>query len=497
MLAHTAPKRNVRHPEFGLYSVPEGATVRIFGILLVIWLSVVAATGSEAPKGSDAARIVNLNVIALDNQGQPVAGLNAEDFQVLDNGKPRRAVWAHALGQKRPPAIFILFDLLNADFAARGLSATEITRALEKLGSGDNIYLYLLTPSERIVPVRGVSPEEAAHAASPARPIKPALDEMLRQVNGLKTQDDRFPALRIQPTWKAMSTLIAEMAEVPGPKSFVWITQGVLSGFFDYGNQWFHDITPLRVFAGNLSAIGAMAYSVEQRPNGSLATVNEGSPGDTLKKISELTGGHALPPDNVEQAIRQAVNDGAHMNYRIAFEPERFDGKYHKLRVTTTRGDIRIHTADHYYAVAGAEPDADQRVEGMEEAISRSPFDFDAIGVSGKATPMANTPGQVQLTLRVDAADVELIQQGGHYRGSLAIMLAGRRGELQSARVGIVGAAPADLDLSAGDYAKASKEGIEITRVARVDGAATEVRVIVLDRNSLLAGTATVPLAGR
>jgi VWFA-related protein len=465
--------------------------MRILGILPTIWLGVVAALGAEAPEGSDAARIVNLNVIALDSQGQPVAGLSAEDFQVLDNGKPRRVVWAHALGQKRPAATFILFDLLNSDFAARGLSATEITRALEKPGFGDNVYLYVLTPSERIVPVHGVSPEEAANAASPTRQVKPALDEVLRQVNGLKTQDDRLPPLRIEPTWKAMTALIAEMAEVPGPKSFVWITQGVLNGFFDYGNRWFKDTTPLRIFAGNLSAIDALAYSVEQRPNGSLASVSDGSSGDTLKQISELTGGHALPSDNVEQAIRQAVNDAAHMNYRIAFESEKSDGKYHKLRVTTTRRDIRIQTADHYYAFAGPGPDAEQRAEGMEESISRSPFDFDAIAVSGKATPMADTPGQVHLTLRVNAADVELIREGGRYRGSLAIALAG------AGPAGIVGAAPADLDLSAEDYAKASKEGIEIARVARVEAAAKQVRIMVLDRNSFLAGTATVPLNGR
>lgn len=457
--------------------------MRIFGILLAIGLTATAA-GPEDP------RSVNVNVIAVDNQGRPVAGLSAQDFQVLDNGKARRVVWAHALGQKRPPATFILLDLLNSDFAARGLSATEITKGVEKLGTSDNVYLYLLTAGERIVPVRGVSAEDAAGAGSAKKPLKPALDEMLRQVNALKTQDDRVPELRIEPTWKAMTALVAEMAEVPGPKSFVWVTQGVLNGFFDYGDKWFHDVTPLRVFAGNLSAMNALAYSVEQRPNGSLAGQNEGSAGDTLRQISELTGGHTLPSDNVEQAIRQAVNDAAHLNYKIAFESDRPDGKYHKLRVTTARKDIRIQAADHYYAVGTAAADAEQRAEGMEESVSRSPYEFDAIGVSAKAMPMADTPGQVQLTLRVNAADVELVPEGGRYRGSVAVTIAG------AGPGGIVGTAPGDLDLSAEDYAKALKDGIEITRVARVGGAA-QVRVVVVDRNSLLAGTAVVKLDGR
>jgi len=40
------------------------------------------------------------------------------------------------------PRPFILIDLFNADFAARGLSANEIVRTLEKLESADNVYLY-------------------------------------------------------------------------------------------------------------------------------------------------------------------------------------------------------------------------------------------------------------------------------------------------------------------------------------------------------------------
>ena len=117
---------------------------------------VTLLTGQSNPERVSSANLLaNLNVTAVDGSGQPVPDLRAEEFQILDNGKPQKIVWFHAIsrkglqaartneGQKAgsysnrgiavAPAIFILFDLFNADQAARGLSASEITHALERL----------------------------------------------------------------------------------------------------------------------------------------------------------------------------------------------------------------------------------------------------------------------------------------------------------------------------------------------------------------------------
>src|SRR5580700_2742230 len=154
-----------------------------------------------------AAPLVNLNVAAVDAGGQPVPGLRAEDFQVLDNGKPRKIVMLRPVHRNDSPATFILLDLFNADLAARGLSANEIVHTLEKLESADNVYLYLLTSTAKIFAIHSVAPYGVQQEVSDGpwtRRIKPMLDEALRQVTALKSGDDQYPQLRIGPTWKAL-----------------------------------------------------------------------------------------------------------------------------------------------------------------------------------------------------------------------------------------------------------------------------------------------------
>jgi len=249
----------------------------------------------------------------------------------------------------------------------------------------------------------------------------PCWNDALRQVNALKSGDDQYPVLRIMPTWKALSGLTAQFAEVPGPKSFVWITQGVLNGFEELGRQFHIDTTPLRIFAANLNALETAIYTVQQRPSGSLAMENEGSPGDTLARLTALTGGRAYPTDNTEEAIAQAMSGSRRVNYRMVFSPDRLDGKYHKIRVSTTRKDIKIQTAERYYAIAA--PDAEARDAALVEAIGHSPFDYPEIGVTALMTKVAGTPGQVRFAIHVDGPDVLFLKEGTRYHARLAVRL--------------------------------------------------------------------------
>jgi hypothetical protein len=50
---------------------------------------------------------------------------------------------------------------------------------------------------------------------------------------------------------------------VPGPKSFVWITQGVVNGYFDHSRELHRDTTPLWKFSLNLTNMETLAYSAD------------------------------------------------------------------------------------------------------------------------------------------------------------------------------------------------------------------------------------------
>src|SRR5580704_16383361 len=163
-------------------------TARTAACLMALSLAAVNAAfpaAKENPEGDPSP--ITLNVTAVDSHGQSVTGLRAEDFQILDNGKPRKVVWLRALSHKGPaPAVFILIDLYNADLEARGLTENEVARTLERLESGASVYLYLLTPAATISPVRGVDSPPDDHWS---QRVKPMLDEALRKTNGLKSGD--------------------------------------------------------------------------------------------------------------------------------------------------------------------------------------------------------------------------------------------------------------------------------------------------------------------
>lgn len=57
--------------------------------LLILSPAIVGVVLSAKPAGHDTAAPANLNIMAVDGQGQPVADLKAEDFQIADNGTPR------------------------------------------------------------------------------------------------------------------------------------------------------------------------------------------------------------------------------------------------------------------------------------------------------------------------------------------------------------------------------------------------------------------------
>jgi len=434
--------------------------------------------------------LITLNLSAVDGEGRPVQDLHAGDLQVIDDGKPLPVVWLRSLTTTRarePRATFILIDLYNNNFQSRGLAENEVVQALAKIDSGANIYLYLLTPAATIFPVHGIA---ASSDAQWTQHVKASLDEALRQVNGIKSADQTNPIQRIPPTWKALSHFVAQLAQVPGPKSLVWITQGIQNGFFvpDYTRHFVQNVTPLREFADVLNALGTAIYTVEQEPRGSLEVASQGSVTDTLDKLSELTGGQSFPTDSTSQAITQAMASVQRTNYRLGFSPQKTDGKYHRIHLTSTRSDVKIQAAERYYG-SGTDPDRDltardpgRMLESIESSIGQSPFDYAEIGVRAS---LSNST----LTIHLDGHDPLFLQEGGRYQAELSVYITARgpNGATKS-----VGPLAVNIDMSEAEHAKALVDGIDIPRPLTPDGGTGPVRVTVLDHNSYLAGTSTI-----
>ena len=98
-------------------------------------------------------RVVFLDALVKDKKTNlPVSNLSQNDFQVLDNGKPRNLAYFTREGQARKPLALILILDLREDGAGRFLKRPEILKSMEselaKLPSGDEVAIMAMDFSE-------------------------------------------------------------------------------------------------------------------------------------------------------------------------------------------------------------------------------------------------------------------------------------------------------------------------------------------------------------
>jgi len=487
------------------------------------WLALARPNDQGDDRRPPAAPVVKLNVVAVDARGQTVADLTREDFQVFDGGKlqhiasfrrndvkPLRAAppqpneYSNRSGAPLSRATVILFDLLNARFDDRAYAASQLIPALQHVEASDSLFLYILTMDGTLYPVHPL-PDPETTARTPAKPwtddIKPLLDEAARKLFVLRPLnllvDDR-----VRMTYGALEALAARVAETPGRKSIIWISHGMpisigaRSGAFDE-----IDYTPLlQRLTATLDRANVAVYPVRQP--GSLAP-GAAAPGstdapsmglasiETLEEFAGLTGGRAYGTVDIAGAIAQAARD-ARMSYLIAYDPplDKWDGKYHKIRVACSRKGVRLQTKQGYYAFAGEAHEGDQEKAAIQTAIS-SPFDIPEIGLYARLAPSGKTPRAMNLTIRIDAADILLAREGELFTGQLAVAIAGY---LADGRAEVPPPGTFAIRLSPEQREQAMQQALSLVRLVTLPPAIRKIRVIVYDRASGAVGSLTVPV---
>ncbi|HET8781460.1 MAG TPA: hypothetical protein VFM63_03505, partial [Pyrinomonadaceae bacterium] len=118
-----------------------------FRLLMVLALLAVALP-SQAQEVEDTikikTRVVFLDALVKDKKtNQPVSSLSTENFEVLDDGKPRNISYFTREGQARKPLAMVLIIDIREDGAGRFLKQPEIIKAMQselaKLPPGDEV----------------------------------------------------------------------------------------------------------------------------------------------------------------------------------------------------------------------------------------------------------------------------------------------------------------------------------------------------------------------
>ncbi|MBZ5578292.1 MAG: VWA domain-containing protein [Acidobacteriia bacterium] len=470
-----------------------------------------------AQEGLDS-RLVDLNVVAVNSQGEPVADLTQDDFRVTDSGKQQKIVFFRHQDSRRweapklqpgefsnrtlpnaPRATLILFDLMNEDFSSRGVAASQLVRNLESLENADYVYLYLLTLDGKLDPVRALPDATTNVPAAGGKPwtrqAKPLLDQAMRAVMQVRRTDIDV-AIRTQITYQALGALAVQLSRIPGRKNVVWITDGVPIELgpnrSDTGD--YVDFTPLlRQMSEALDRSDVSIYPVRQVMLGSPDNVDQGRSGigslDTLNLFAGMTGGRPDSGKDIGAAVRQAVHDVV-TSYQIGYYPpdKEWDNKFHKLKIACTRKGVRLQAKTGYYA--WQEPPGAKAQSAISSAMQTA-FDAAEIGLRGTLSPAPKGGTAFHLDAHLDAKDIVLVHEGNQYNAQLrlAIVGYGPGGPPQGGPM-----IPLDLHYSAQDRDQALAHGIDFQQDVTLIAGAKAARFIVFDRNSNAIASVTMPV---
>jgi len=215
-------------------------------------------------------QLVEINVVALGRDGQPVGDLTKDDFEILDNGKPQEvrffaleAKTEHAAAPApMPENVFsnkslgkvaiaagvsvVLFDLLNTEFADQANAKQQLLSLMHKMPPGERIGVYVLGREVSVLhdftddprQLAAVlahfegrpSPELAGVKDTQTGPVDlgPAASRFAEAERLLKgaqnVQRDYFNVDRATITLNAIKDIAHHLAQQPGRKSLVLIS---------------------------------------------------------------------------------------------------------------------------------------------------------------------------------------------------------------------------------------------------------------------------------
>jgi VWFA-related protein len=490
--------------------------MRLSKTLLAVGAAGVAIAFAQLPAGSPVVypKLVDLNVVALDGKDNPVEGLTADDFQVTDNGKPQPILFFRhndkqlAAPPETGPRVFtnrpagrpahataVLFDLLNESFSAGGSAQEEIIKAVSRVESGDDLYLYILTRDGRLYPVRDIPSGEGEVAAGGAdwtTHARPIVEAGMKATFGLRSVNMTIIE-RVAMTYAGLEVMARKLGSVPGRKSLVWITHGLPISVRDAAGEYVDFQPYLRELSATFARFDTAIYPVMQVPPGMAMTGSEeaqysgmGSK-ETLSQFAELTGGRSKGQIDIGVVIRQAISD-TRTSYQMGYRPpeSNWDGKYHKIKVTCVRKGVKAQSRTGYYAAEGQKADAQETIDALVSGAGNSA----EIGITVRATPDAANPGRVRLEARIDARDIGLLRDGDRYVGGLRIAVAAYD---QSGRGQTGSAVAMELKMTAEEREQVMKNGISYTREIMLGAPVKEVRLVVADAVLGAAGSVTMP----
>jgi VWFA-related protein len=488
-------------------------------------------------------KLVEVVVVARDKRG-PATGLTKTDFTLLDNNIPQNVAFfsvrsASALAtaplRTRPDSSALPPGVIsNRPSSNQDTPATQTVLLLDRIFTSQINQIIAIQRIVKFLDLRrkrdGIGIYSLGRDLTVIQDVT-ADDALLRRAaNSLKAQDvakrssdttgmtareaDDYSQLtvleRVLALKHALQATARHLANVPGRKNLIWISEGFPLFYcmphlpcFDYSDDMKEAARALNdanvaLYAvdprGLMGALGRMTGIANAESRG---PASQHVPGylmapvgpehiETMNLLAGLTGGDVYFNTNgLEDSMLKAVEDGD-VTYVLGFYPseDSQDGKVHKLKVSVARSGVSLRYRESYFATKAQTEAADRP---SSERLLRDPLDATQIGLLARAAPDPAQAGIFNVVVAVDLHDVQLQNQGGKWVGSVEVSF-----HVESSKAAQV--ITRSLAIPEDQLATALDQGMVINHSIEWRGKASDLRVAVEDKTSGAAGSLRIPL---
>jgi len=500
------------------------------------------ATG-QSPAMRFMVRLIQVTVVAEDNQGNPVADLKKEDFTLRDNGVAQKLSFFAPQNSYAPEfstvgssatanyfsnhvesspsgansVTILLFDALNTNFKDLSYARTRVLNFLQHMQPHDQVALYVLTPStlyvmhdftndsKTLVRLMGGDSDKtvdssAANSSAPG-PNDVKIEKLMADTLG---ESNRFykgqPINIVETTSNAMLEIARQTVNIPGRKNLVWISGGfpvymgaaIPLGARDEGQDY---TASLSSTAKQLGDADIAVYPVDARgligPRGGRPV----SPNmDAMVLISNATGGRPYYNTNdIATSIRKAVDD-SRVSYVLGYYPsnDKWDAKFRELNIKVARPGIHLRYKTGYFSIP-ANPDNDKRNELLTADAIRSPLQMIDLGLEVHADPVVSASGrELKVDVKVNPLAMRFQKNGDRWTDGIEVVWVGLTPD---GRVLDRDKDTIELRPEESGYNEIRRSGLSFSEHIRLGGDSTELRLIVRDRGTGSIGSVNIPLA--
>jgi VWFA-related protein len=317
-----------------------------------------------------AARLIKLDVVVTDHSGKPIAGLQQQDFTLLDNKEPQKILSFEAkstatLMPDAPVEVILVVDEVNLGYERVAYERDEIKKFLKQ---NDGKLAYPVS----MVFFSDTKTEIQNNPSVDGNALLASFDQSVNGLHTIRRSTGIYGAEdRLQLSLNMLHALAAREAPKPGRKLVVWISPGwpMLSG----PRQYLDNRTQQMVFNSVVGASTALRearitlYSVDPlgtADSGGLRTTyyEEFLKGVTkpsqvqignlaLQVIATQSGGMAFYGSNdIVDGIHRSIAD-ADAFYTMTMEAAPSDraNEYHSLEMKVGTPGLKARTRTGYY----------------------------------------------------------------------------------------------------------------------------------------------------